>query len=419
MRVTDVGTPLREPDGIYYPVTVQFTAGSYVQDIKLRYQRCGKRRTSGGSGATGQNTIDLTIYGKPKFTPWHEVTDAERTAGSCEIHVGPFTRAQARKTWHITRVRARSVVDEKNGDKVVKEKYPAADADMATAPNDLTPGNAVTTSSYPSAFTPAGADSIPGIDTSATPGTPDKPGANSFAQGAMLAVLTPQQPVTSTPSAPAATESGDDLTPRNEPDLATEKDHDAIIELRAYVDASNHSAKAQDVNASEMVFVLARDGEEGDSTKWKRFIVGLEEDDTSALLQFHRRIGKRWIWVKNVLRNATSRVASAASNFPFQAGATAYIGENAIQALSIGTIGTGSNSDDDAGMFRFNVPLVNTAVAATDTLPAIPKRLYIFKNRKGTAPSAVGSFDLAGGPAIGRSLIAAVEVDNYEACRIL
>jgi len=391
MRVTDVGTPLREPDGIYYPVTVQFTAGSYVQDIKLRYQRCGKRRTSGGSGATGQNTIDLTIYGKPKFTPWYEVSDAERAAGSCEINVGPFTRAQARKTWHITRVRARSVVDEKNGDKIVKEKYPAADADMATAPNDLSPGNAVTTASYPSAFV-AGAGSIPGIDATATNGTPDNPGATDTAQGAMLAVLTPQQPVTSTPSEPA---SGDVV--RNTPDLATEKDNDAIIELRCYVDDSNNSAKAQDVNASEVVFILARDGEEADQTKWKRFVVALEEDDTHAILQFHRRIGTRWNWIKNVLRNSTSRTTSTVTNYEFQAGNTAYAGVNAIQALSIGTIGTGSNSDDDAGMFRFNVPLVNTAVAATDNLPAIPKRLYIFKNRKGTAPSSVGSFDLAGG----------------------
>jgi hypothetical protein len=284
-------------------------------------------------------------------------------------------------------VRARSVVDEKNGDKIVKEKYPAADADMATAPNDLSPGNAVTTASYPSAFV-AGAGSIPGIDATATNGTPDNPGATDTAQGAMLAVLTPQQPVTSTPSEPA---SGDVV--RNTPDLATEKDNDAIIELRCYVDDSNNSAKAQDVNASEVVFILARDGEEADQTKWKRFVVALEEDDTHAILQFHRRIGTRWNWIKNVLRNSTSRTTSTVTNYEFQAGNTAYTGTSAHEALTV-AVGSASSSDDDAGMFRFQVTVTNTGVANTNSLPAIPKKLYIFKNRKSTAPSSVGTFDL-------------------------
>lgn len=383
IRVTAVGTPVKESDGVYFPVTVQFDGTAGVREIKLRYERCGVKTGSG----TGYN--ETTSYGnRPRFTHWHEVTDTESTAGSCIVNVGPFGPRQAKRTWHVTRVRCKILVDDKNGDKIVKEAYPVAQADMSTTPLDLSPANAVVAASYPSAFTP-GAASIPGIDASAANGTAQNPAATDTGQGAMLAVLTPQDVITVLPSDPST---GGTIMLKNEPDLSTEKDHDAIIQVKAWVNDALHTMTAENAHADEMVFVFCRKEDytgvpATDAPFYKHIIIKLEPDDVFAVANFHRRIGKRFVWVKNVLRNSVSKSPSSGAAVEFQAGATVYIGPNASQGLTNLTVAnpTYSTNEDSPGHITLSITFDNIGVANTNNLPVVPKALFVFAQRRDAA----------------------------------
>lgn len=351
-RITAVGTPKKEADGIYFPVTVESSsngvagAGSLMISLRFGVYRAGTK--AGGSDT----------YSRRLPIPRYEFTEADlATMGSTNsltVDVGPV---KPNKTYHILWVRARYSLDHADsGSRVIRVRHPLAvlsgttDTALAETPSDTLPVN-----------------SIDETDT-----TINVPGGGG-APGPQLCVLAPTGDITDAPSNPVST----DIIV-NEPDLDTEKDRDARIILRIWANDA-HTKSFADVNVNRVAAVVRNIAADG-TTKQRRIAVDIEDPTaTSVNVEFHRQIGRPLQWVKNVSFNEADRAPSTGSEIDFTAG---FSGTLSTVALTI------ANDADD-----------NRQADATVTLTysggtVVPKRLVIMRGQAATDSPA--NNDIAG-----------------------
>jgi hypothetical protein len=370
-RITAIGAAEKEEDGVYWPITFTYNANT-CRTLAVWYRRCGKKNS-----VTGVSTS--TTYGRIKRKKFEDLTEAEQTAGTCIRYIGPFIERQARKTWHIVRIRATSYLND-DAPRRIKEFYPILDADLSTAANDTSPANS--------------AAPIPGRDASFGSGTPENP--NGVSAAAMLAILSQVEDVNG--SIPSSGFSIDTA-----PDLATEKDGDAYIRWQGTIKGPDGvtTITAAEANATEAVFVFmtkkAFDDFGNDPKYYKRDRAQLEPTDQTVGGEKHRKIGRRLKLIKVVLRNALSRVATDL---------TSFTGGPVVSGLFVAGHTTGGYVETDANLYlntvqciqldsgesnkaHFNASMNNAGFGGV--IPVIPKTIEVFVSKKGqtTDPGAL------------------------------
>lgn len=370
-RILDVGTPKKEVDGVYFPVTFGVTNGAELltSSIRMGIYRVGTK--AGGA----------TAYSKRIPVPRYELTDEDRdtlnTASQLTIDVGPV---KANKRYHIRWARARYSLDpDDSGAKTIRVRYPVEAFAVGTTPPDVS-------LNYISTATVDGAGSqwsrnivdtliaIPGNDT----GTSPNPSPNTTS-GPQLAVLDPTGDITDPPSDPNAS---DIIT--NEPDDATEKDKDAIIILRIWAAEGNRAkylidpadptmVTFQEANVNRVAAVIKTYLKDGTTYKQRRHGEDVEDPDAVFWdIMFHRRINKDLVWVKNVSLNEADREFSSTVDLAFVAGDTGSASDIASVTLNI------TQDGDDNRQAEAEVIIANGTVSHN---PAVPKRLVILRTK--------------------------------------
>ena len=372
-RILDVDPPKKEVDGVYYPVKIATTNSAEDLMVSVRF---GVYRV--GTKAGGANTYSRRIP-----TPRHELTEEEReelsTNGFVWVDVGPL---KANKKYHIKWVRARYSLDpDDSGAKVVRHRHPlpvfSGDVDLTQdyLPKDIVDGQTPGVQHSRDNVTgvdPLGAliDPVPGGDADDPPLT-DPAG--------FLAVLAPTGDITDPPSNPNAS---DIIT--NEPDDATEKDKDAIIVLRVWAAEGNRAKYLIDpadptmvtwseANVNRVAVVIKTLLKDGVTYKQRRHAEDIEDPDAVFVdIQFHRRINKDLVWVKNVSLNEADREFSGTVDLAFVAGDTGSIADIASLTLSI------TQDGDDNRQALATLTIANGTVSGN---AAVPKRVVIMRGK--------------------------------------
>lgn len=423
-RITNVASPEKEPDGTYYPVTVTYLAG-LVDVITIRGFRVGRKGPQ-----------DYSLYGK-QWKRWRfQLDSTQRDAGTAILKVGPFGPRQAKQPWHLNRIHATDFRDETVQGKRYGEWYPALLADCA-GPADINVTFAATPSTdLDSAYQKAKANSgtqtgrVPGAsaDGSVTADTDDvlgtqatnyqnaqtSDGSNSTDTGTpagkrrVLGVLAPGEVVDGKLAG---------FSIVTEPDLQTEKEHDAFVRFSANIQTPAGAAStAGDANATQAVFIFYREDDADARENYIRKRVDLNPSDDMAECTFHRKIGRKYHMKKMRLKNGISKVDTDLKTYTGtgvtsgkwvagQDSGGAYVGTDAISGIGSGTPGTGGvtlavatgdTSNDETHKAHFTVSIVNQGWTGTapGTLPVIPKRLVVYVSKKG-ATSDPGSLPTA------------------------
>lgn len=429
IRVTAVGSPEKERDGVYHVITVKFTPGT--ADRAIVWVRRVGRRVSG--------KVAYQLYGRHRRIALEDFTDEEKAAGLAQRKVGPFGPHQARQVWHVVRIRGFIGLDPEVVGRDLKEWYPRVAADVGgfnssgqdyNALGDTTtvvtsgahqssPINSVTTGSYPATGSPTPGSGT--ADTDDMPSTIDATqnaylaAAQNFPGGSRaLAVLRPQQAVSGQLGA---------ITVTSGPDTATEKEDDAFITFSAPIrnEGNTADATAGDVGATEAIFRFMRKEDWPGAaaynaapltyrSKLHRLRVELTPDENKAERTFHRQMGKRFVLVDAILRNSVSRVKTDTAGNLIPTGTTrkfftagvgasaAYVGDNAHTGIS-GLIVTSLIFDSgESNKGHSVVEFDNVGVSVDEdgdaleaTTAVIPKSIYLYVNKRGIVPSSVYS----------------------------
>lgn len=412
VRITAVGAAEKERGGTFYPVTCTCTAG-IVGSVTLRGFRVGRKPE------------DYSKYGK-QYRRWrHDLTEDERAAGTFVAKVGPFGRAQAKHTWHVTRIHARSWKDDAE-QAIYNELYPALVADCA-GPDDISIAFAASPSTdVDSAYHKAKSNSevssgrVPGAAADGTiTADPDdvsagqatnwqnaqtSDGSSPSDGGAagkrrVLAVLAPGEEVDGKLAGFVVTTA---------PDLATEKDSDALIAFSADIQTPGGGAStAGDANATQAVFIFYRKGDTDSRPNYIRKRVDLNPTDAKAELSFHRKIGRGLHMKKMRLRNGISKVdtdlktqtGGGLTSGLFVAGQTggAYTDTDAHTGISSVVIADADPGNPESAKAPLKATIGNVGVGG---LPVIPKRGIVFVTRKGVT-SSPGSLPASDAPTSG------------------
>jgi hypothetical protein len=359
LAITAIGAARNEADGIYYPVTMTYDAG-IIDWVRFSIARVGAKVA--GVGVTdrynGQQALDMGTATRAQklnaIKNWrgmsrHYLSDAERDAGTCVVDVGPFTERQAKKSWHIRRIRAGITFErtDRQDAREVRVKVPTDDNELSAYPTDVEFNNSALTSA------------------------------------AYLGVLDAVEAVTDAPSLPGT---GALRLIENEPDFDTERHNDAKIVFRVYTteatalyyegDTGQIRKTWDDVNGGRVRVVVCEYGNESDKAKWHQRVatVDMDENPYWVDVELHRKIGKRLVWLKNATLNGISKKAT--SNAVPPVGSVDFrVGDRSADVGQITNFTCLDNWDDNGTQtVHVEVEWDNDA-----TFPAVPKRIGVWR----------------------------------------
>lgn len=439
-RVVAVGPAIKHHDGVYYSVDFKYVAG-IVDKLHIWLRRVGLKT----AGVT-----DYKRYGKIKRVPLDELTDAERDAGTCTRLIGPFTRHQARQTWHIVRINAVEFRGEAQS-KRLREWYPADPLQVAgfdhvtgneATSGTLTYGTELTGVVYsiPNAGAwpdtvggpiPGAAASLAEADYGDLAGTQATDSINAqgrfngttFGQGGrVLGVFRTVQTIDGRAGG---------VTITSQPDTATERDDDAWITFSAPIlNEAGAASTAAETNAAEGVHKFMRKDQWPGNAAYNaapatyrpfvhHAIVTLDGTDTKVETTITgKKMGKRFVYIETVLRNAISKsrvdsagnvvavstagaITAGTTRLNFTAGRNAnatYVGPNADDGIAGVQVTSASFDTGESNMGSATVQFNNIGVSADgdgDALEAttavIPKQILFYLNRRTSEPPS-GAF---------------------------